>query len=612
MRLLILMLAGTSLLALSLWIYVVDPALKDSEQGKADMFMIANEVGLGYALKVGNSENIQTYIDQLMLLRDPNTDHYLLNGIEITTGALAFKQNRNDAEESSFISETIIFSADKDRRFLGSVRIYYSDKFYQKLRYQGNLALAFIILFILTILAIVYIFMEKLLNPLTALTGHLLKIDTEEEYRLPPLKDERSEEISLVKNALDRLLSQLQEQREELEDRVKERTRELNKARKRAETANRAKSDFLANMSHEIRTPLSSIIGIIELLLNERISSNVKEYVLTMRTASNSLLGIINDILDFSKIEASKLVLEKKRFNLHELLENQITVFREEARNKNITLQYTISPDTPATINGDPVRLGQILTNLISNALKFTDRGKISITTELVEKKASNVWIRFTVTDTGIGIKPENIDRLFESFTQADSSTSRKYGGSGLGLAICYRLAKLMGGAFVVESHPGEGSSFAFTAKLIEEDDLPIQQSLIPDEELSAKLPENISILLVDDNLINQKIMAKLLEKEGYKVSCVSNGQEAIDRIQNQPFDVVLMDIQMPELSGIDATRIIREDLGLTELPIVALTANAMKEDMDECLAAGMNDFISKPMDPADVKTLVAKWVNDR
>ena len=611
MRLLLLMLIGISTLTLALWIFVLGPALENSEQGKADMFMLANETGLSHVLETANSATIQTYIDQLMLLRDPNTNSYLLNGIEITTPTRTFKQNRTESADHSFISETIIFSVDSDRRFLGTAKIYYSHEFYEKLHDHGNLAIAFSILFILVILIIVFLFMERLLNPLTTLTRNLLRIDTDVEYKLPPLTGEASEEISLVKNALDKLLSQLQQQREELEHRVKQRTKELNKAKKRAESANEAKSSFLANMSHEIRTPLSSIIGIAELLLNERIPENVKEYVVTMKTASNSLLGIINDILDFSKIEASKLVLENQRFDLNELLKNQIAVFRESARNKNIALHLSLSPETPTTLNGDAVRLGQILANLISNALKFTEQGEVSVTAELIEEKDSNVWIEFTVTDTGIGIAAEDIDRLFESFTQADSSTSRKYGGSGLGLAISYRLAKLMGGSFRVESHPGKGSSFAFTAKLIKEDGSSLQQSPLADKGASGKQSKSISILLVDDNLINQKVMARLLENESYRVSLASNGREAIAKIQHEAFDIVLMDMQMPEMTGIDATRIIREEMGLTELPIVALTANAMKEDMEKCLAAGMNDFISKPMDPADVKALIAEWVRD-
>lgn len=607
-RLLILMLIGTSALTLSLWIYIISPALEDSEQGKADMFMLANETGLGHVLSSADSSSIQNYLDQLMLLRDPNTQNYLLNGIEITTSTQTFKQTRSDAEEDSFISETIIFSADKNRRFLGSAKIYYSNEFYRRLQYHGNLALLFSILFLLVILLIVFLFMERLLNPLKALTGHLLKIDTEVEYKLPPLQGEMSEEITLVKNALDNLLSQLQQQREELEYRVEARTTELNKAKKRAESANKAKSEFLANMSHEIRTPLSSIIGITELLLNEKISPSVGEYVLTMRTASDSLLSIINDILDFSKIEAGKLILENHPFNLNEMMENQISVFRESARNKKIELQLSIAADTPLHLNGDAARLGQVLTNLLANAIKFTEQGEVTLSAELVKEKGSNVWIKFTVTDTGIGIDPESIETLFDSFTQADSSTSRKYGGSGLGLAICHRLVKLMGGSFTVESHPGDGSTFAFTAKFMKEGTLP-QERHKPVKTGSETVSNHVSILLVDDNIINQKIMARLLEVEGFQITLASNGREAIDMIESQTFDIVLMDMQMPELSGIDTTKILREEMGMTDLPIIALTANVMKEDMDTCFEAGMNDFLSKPIDAENVKKVVFKWL---
>ena len=611
-RLLLIMLIGTTAVTLSLWIYVIGPALENSEQGKADMFILANETGLAHVLSHSHDHghehdtNIQNYIDQLMLLRDPNTHNYLLNGIEITTPTQTFKQKRPQAEKNSFTSETIIFSTDKNRRFLGSAKINYSDQFYQRLRFHGDLALIFSILFLLVILLIVFLFMERLLNPLKALTGHLLKIDTDVEYKLPPLTGEKSEEITLVKNALDSLLSQLQQQREELELRVDKRTEELNEAMKRAETANKAKGEFLANMSHEIRTPLSAIIGLTELLSNERISPKIKAYIQTMRSVSTSLLGIINDILDFSKIEAGKLELENRPFNLVQVLDDQISVFRESAKQKNIDLRLSISSDTPTNLNGDALRLGQVLSNLISNALKFTEQGEVTITTELVKEKGSDVWIKFIVTDSGIGISKEHIDTLFDSFTQADSSTSRKYGGSGLALAISHSLVELMSGSFTVDSLPNEGSSFAFTAKFILEEAALLQPALETEQKRDLN---DISILLVDDNLINQKIMAKLLEAEGFDISLASSGRQAIDMIENQTFDIVLMDMQMPELSGIDTTKILREEMGMTDLPIIALTANVMKEDMDMCFSVGMNDFLSKPIDAENVKKVIFKWL---
>ena len=611
-RLLLIMLIGTTAVTLSLWISVIGPALENSEQGKADMFILANETGLAHVLSHSHDHghehdtNIQNYIDQLMLLRDPNTHNYLLNGIEITTPTQTFKQKRPQAEKNSFTSETIIFSTDKNRRFLGSAKINYSDQFYQRLQFHGDLALIFSILFLLVILLIVFLFMERLLNPLKALTGHLLKIDTDVEYKLPPLTGEKSEEITLVKNALDSLLSQLQQQREELELRVDKRTEELNEAMKRAETANKAKGEFLANMSHEIRTPLSAIIGLTELLSNERNSPKIKAYIQTMRSVSTSLLGIINDILDFSKIEAGKLELENRPFNLNEVLDDQISVFRESAKQKNIDLRLSISSDTPTNLNGDALRLGQVLSNLISNALKFTEQGEVTITTELVKEKGSDVWIKFIVTDSGIGISKEHIDTLFDSFTQADSSTSRKYGGSGLGLAISHSLVELMSGSFTVDSLPNEGSSFAFTAKFILEEAALLQPALETEQKRDLN---DISILLVDDNLINQKIMAKLLEAEGFDISLASSGRQAIDMIENQTFDIVLMDMQMPELSGIDTTKILREEMGMTDLPIIALTANVMKEDMDMCFSVGMNDFLSKPIDAENVKKVIFKWL---
>ena len=613
MRILILLLLGLIAISVSLWIFILEPALKSSEQGKADMFVLANEIGLGHMLESMDTGHIQTYIDQLMLLRDPNTNAHLLNGVELTTLTQTFTQIRTGTAEHSFISETILFSSDKDRRFLGSVKVYYADTFYRKLQYLGNTTLIFSIIFFSLLLLIVFLFMEKLLKPLTELTRQLLKIDTEVEYKIPPLQGVESEEISLVKNALDRLLELLQQHREELENRVQIRTVELNDARERAEMANRAKSDFLANMSHEIRTPLNAIAGIVELSLREKLSPKVKEYMYMVKNASDSLLGIINDVLDFSKIEAGKMELENQPFDLNELLNNMIDVFRKDAADKKIELKLSVAPETPTILDGDAVRLGQVLTNLVANALKFTEQGEISIATELLRERGSQVRIRFTVTDSGIGIESEKIEALFDSFTQADNSITRKYGGSGLGLAICSRLVKMMGGSFSVKSRPGEGSTFAFTSEFRKTERSALQQKPTHEERAANDIAlNNISLLLVDDNPINRKIMSRLLEAEGMQITLASNGQKAVDKIQQESFDVVLMDMQMPVLSGIDATIIIREQLGLTDLPIIALTANALKEDMERCLDAGMNDFIAKPINSEDVKAKIIKWLNKR
>ena len=522
---------------------------------------------------------------------------------------------------------------------------------------------------------------------------------------------------------------------------------EAEQARDIAEAATRAKSEFLANMSHEIRTPMNAIIGMIHLALQQDVSPKVREYLDIIENSSQSLLGIINDILDFSKIEAGKLDIEENEFYLGDILEQMSDIFRERTAEKGIELVMTAMHDVPMALIGDSLRISQILSNLLSNAVKFTDSGQIVVHVDCTERRTETARLRFAVTDTGIGIPGEKVPYLFEAFTQADGSTTRRFGGTGLGLAICKQLSLLMGGDITAESAPDVGSTFTFTilakrqpeerehvhevppdltdtrvlvvddneaarvmaeemlrsfrfavesvpsgeeaierlssipaehfglilmdwkmpgmngletAKAIREDlgygSMPIlimtafgtqkdfegpdsgfidaflmkpvkpsflfdtivnlfsktgrtEQGFITKDSLNREAVKGIFLLLVEDNAINQRVAIELFKVAGIRAEIASNGIEAVAAVERTDYDVVLMDVQMPEMDGYQATRHIRKNPRFADLPIIAMTANAMKGDREKCLETGMNDYISKPIDPDQLYGKLKRWV---
>jgi len=457
-------------------------------------------------------------------------------------------------------------------------------------------------------------FLRSIARPFNSLVGVVRRVTDEHDYSLRAERHGHDELGQLI-DGFNRMLVQIQQRdrelessRQDLEDKVRQRTRMLEAAKEAAESADRAKGSFIANVSHEVRTPLNAVLGLTELALKAKPTPTQRDYLAKILNAGQSLHEIISDILDLSRIEAGGLELEHLDFNLQEVRSRVLDILALKAHEKGLALDFTIADDVPLDLHGDPLRLSQVLLNLVGNAIKFTEHGRIEVRVTCPSASSTQVTLDFSVRDTGIGIEEDRLAHIFEPFAQADDSHTRLYGGTGLGLSISNWLVRMMHGEFNVDSTPGKGSIFHFTARLA-------RATAVDTAPANGRDPVTTAgtrrVLLVEDNPINRQIVIETLHDYGYRVSIAENGQQALDAVAAQTFDAVLMDIQMPVMDGFEATRRIRDGQVQPGLPIIAMTAHAREDMRKACNQAGIDEIIAKPVDSGTLIRVLLEQTGD-
>ena len=469
---------------------------------------------------------------------------------------------------------------------------------------------------VLGVAAAISRFTNRLLaRPLTLLEAGITSV---REGRLEPIRVSRTgDEIEYLGESFNRMITALAASQEEirqyqelLEERIRQRTQELEKAMHGALAASQAKSEFLANISHELRTPMNGLLGMLDLVLDSPVAGEQRDQIEIAQRCAYSLLDLLNDILDLSKIEAGRMILEKVPFDLRSVAEDCVRAQGAKAAQKGVELRFEYAGDV-TNVTGDPLRLRQIVANLLSNAIKFTEKGWVNVRQSVSPGADGKLVMVLDVADTGAGIPAEKVPLIFEKFTQADSSISRKYGGTGLGLAITKRLVELQGGQIRVESRVGRGSTF--TVEIPFETAPAAAPAVEPRQEpqIAAPAARQVRLLLVEDNAVNQRVVLAMLRKKNYAIDVANNGQEALEKLEHaaEPYNAILMDVQMPVLDGLETTKAIRRNSNWDYLPIIAMTAHAMIGDRERCLQAGMNAYISKPVQQAGLIAVIEQYL---